>query len=70
MFLCFSIVCLMFMTVITAFSPQDGRTALMRASIKGHTDVVQPLLSIGAQVDLKDKVRQHQLVTEVFIHPY
>ena len=47
----------MFMTVITVFSPQDGRTALMQASIKGHTDVVQLLLSIGAQVDLKDKVR-------------
>ena len=44
-------------SVFSHFVPQDGRTALMRASIKGHTDVVQPLLSIGAQVDLKDKVR-------------
>ena len=44
-------------TVFPHFVPQDGRTALMRASIKGHTDVVQLLLSIGAQVDLKDKVR-------------
>ena len=45
-------------SVVSHFVPQDGRTALMRASIKGHTDVVQLLLSIGAQVDLKDKVRQ------------
>ena len=29
----------------------------MRASDKGHTDVVQPLLSVGAQVDWQDKVR-------------
>ena len=44
-------------SIFSHFVPQDGRTALMRASIKGHTDVVQLLLSIGAQVDLKDKVR-------------
>ena len=37
--------------------PQDGWTALMLASDSGHTDVVQLLLSSGAQVDLQDKVR-------------
>ena len=36
---------------------QDGWTALMLASDSGHTDVVQLLLSSGAQVDLQDKVR-------------
>ena len=39
------------------FVAQDGRTALMRASDKSHVDVVQPLLSVGAQVDQQDKVR-------------
>ena len=39
------------------FVAQDGRTALMRASDKGHVDVVQPLLSVGAQVDQQDKVK-------------
>jgi len=44
-------------TALSHFVPQDGRTALMRASDKGHTDVIQPLLSVGAQVDQQDKVR-------------
>ena len=39
------------------FVAKDGRTALMRASDKGHANVVQPLLSVGAQVDWQDKVR-------------
>ena len=39
------------------FVTKDGRTALMRASDKGHTNVVQSLLSVGAQVDWQDKVR-------------
>ena len=44
-------------TALSHFVAQDGRTALMRASDKGHTDVVQPLLSVGVQVDQQDKVR-------------
>ena len=40
--------------------PQFGRTALMSASLRGHTDVVQ-LLSSGAQVDLQDEVRHNML---------
>ena len=35
---------------------QDGWTALMLASDSGHTDMVQLLLSSGAQVDLQDEV--------------
>ena len=37
--------------------PQNGQTALMLASDGGHIDVVQLLLSSGAQVDLQDEVR-------------
>ena len=39
--------------------PQDGGTALICASLNGHTDVVQLLLSTGAQVDLQSKVRHN-----------
>ena len=42
---------------LSHFVSQDGRTALMRASDKGHTNVVQPLLSVGVQIDRQDKVR-------------
>ena len=43
-------------TVLSHSVPQFGWTALMLASDSGHTDVVQLLLSSGAQVDLQDKV--------------
>ena len=43
--------------IIPVLSPQDGQTALMLASDGGHIDVVQLLLSSGAQVDLQDEVR-------------
>ena len=45
--------------IVTHCVPQLGETALMRASDSGHTDVVQLLLSSGAQVDLQDKVRHN-----------
>ena len=38
--------------------PQWGHTALMRASQKGHYNVVEKLLSAGAQPDIQDKVRK------------
>ena len=41
--------------------PQYGWTALMLASHSGHTDVVQLLLTSGAQVDLQDVVVRHML---------
>lgn len=41
------------------FFAQDGWTALMWASLRGHTDVVQKLLSNGAQVDHQDEVRDN-----------
>ena len=36
---------------------QDGDTALMLASCKGHTAVVELLLQHGADVNAKDDVR-------------
>ena len=49
----------MILTVSAHSVPQLGRTALMEASVIGHTDVVQLLLSSGAQVDLQDEVRHN-----------
>ena len=47
----------MILTVLSHSVPQDGRTALMKASGSGYTDVVQLLLSSGAKVDLQTEVR-------------
>ena len=43
------------------FDPQGGRTVLTMASVRGHTDVVQLLLSSRAQVDLQDTVVRHNI---------
>ena len=49
--------------------PQSSWTALMLASVEGHTDVVQLLLSSGAQVNLKHMVRhEHQLDSYVSLY--
>ena len=37
-------------------SPNRGRTALITASLKGHKEVVEMLLSAGADVDRQDYV--------------
>lgn len=37
--------------------PQFHRTALHRASLEGHTDILQKLLDSGATVDFSDRVR-------------
>ena len=47
----------MIVTVLSHCVPQNGMTALMMASAYGKTEVVQELLSGGAQVDLQDEVR-------------
>ena len=49
----------MILTVLSHSVPQIGWTALMEASDSGHTDVVQLLLSSGAQVDLQTEVRHN-----------
>ena len=46
-------------TVLSHCVPQNGVTALMCASVSGHTYVVQLLLSEGAKVDLQSKVRHN-----------
>ena len=44
-------------TAITiSLSLQYGQSSLMLASMNGHVEVVEMLLSKGAQVDLQDKV--------------
>ena len=48
-------------TVLSHSVSQGGRTALMLASERGHTDVVQLLLSSGAQVDLQDTLVRHNI---------
>ena len=49
----------MIVTVLSHCVPQDGRTALMVASVQGRTEIIRELLSGGAQVDLQDKVRHN-----------
>ena len=44
------------MDIITYPTIQDGQTALVQASIKGHHNVVEFLLGAGANPDLQDKV--------------
>ena len=51
----------MIVTVLSHSVPQYGRTALMEASGSGCTDVVQLLLSSGAQVNLQDNVVRHNI---------
>ena len=38
---------------------QDGRTALMLASMYDHLRVVQYLIQQGADIHMQDKVRNH-----------
>lgn len=45
------------MTDVLLFSPQHGMTALIWASGRGHTEVVDHLLEAGANPDAADKVR-------------
>ena len=47
---------------------KSGRTALLRASGSGHTDVVQLLISSGAQVDLQDMVRHNTNYSENLVN--
>ena len=62
-FHCFLVRCSshVIVTVLSHSVPQGGKTALMWASFSGHTDVVQLLLSSGAQVDLQDTLVRHNI---------
>ena len=46
-------------TVLSHCVPQNGMTALIWASHRGETEVVQELLSSGAKVDLQNEVRHN-----------
>jgi hypothetical protein len=47
-------------TVITCeCSQDDGKTALMWASFRGHAETVRVLVELGASVDFVDKVHIH-----------
>ena len=53
------------LTVLSHSVPKDGWSALMWGSRSGHTDVVQLLLSSGAQVDLQEMVREASTTVEL-----
>jgi ankyrin repeat protein len=42
---------------------QDGRTALMWASMNGHTAVVEALIENGADMNATEKVRRRHTVS-------
>ncbi len=39
---------------------QKGRNALMLAAIKGHVEIIELMLNIGANVNAKDNVHTQQ----------
>jgi hypothetical protein len=43
-----------------ATAPQDGWTALMHASVNGHTTVVRTLLAARAVIDKQNSVQSYQ----------
>lgn len=45
-------------TNVTFLNLQFQRTALHKASFKGHMDVIKRLLEAGAAIEQKDKVRR------------
>jgi ankyrin repeat protein len=45
---------------------QEGRTALIWAAVKGHTEVVKALIEGDADVEAKEKVSRSHCVIIVF----
>ena len=41
---------------------QDGETALYRAAMRGHAEVIKVLVDYGAAVDIRDKVASTTVV--------
>ena len=50
--------CMLYCISVEYFSIQNGVTALHRAVIDGHADVVRVLLKAGCSVDNKDEVNE------------
>jgi ankyrin repeat protein len=50
------VACLRFNAGHASQHQQEGRTALMEASMNGHVDVVEALLCANAAVDARNKV--------------
>ena len=53
--LCFLFFLLIFIPILFSFK-QDGKTALMLASLNGKKDVVEILLSAKSEINLQSKV--------------
>ena len=47
--------------MFVSFVSQNGMTALMCASARGHTDIVELLLLSAAQVDIQSEVVRHNI---------
>ena len=59
----------MILTVSSHSVSQWGSTALIEATHKEHADVVQLLLSSGAQVDLQNMVRHNINYSRTLVNP-
>ena len=46
---------------IIFYCNQDGDTAMIRAAINGHKDIVEYLVGQGADKDIKDNVRANHV---------
>ena len=46
---------------------QGGSTALMRAAMKGHVNVVQYLVEAGANLEAADEVSSHVVREYVYV---
>ena len=67
MYVCVSLVwCSLFLVASTTYyCNQDGRTAMIYAAVEGHKDIVEYLVSQGADKDIKDKVSTHLAHTHI-----
>ena len=43
---------------------QDGETALHKAALRGHVEVVQQLMKYGAAVDIRNKVSKFNIILQ------
>ena len=67
MYVCVSLVwCSLFLVASTTYyCNQYGNTAMIRAAYRGHKDIVEYLVSQGADKDIKDNVSTHLAHTHI-----